>query len=257
MKINFMDGNRFRGERLDSKSKLSRNNLLEHLARYNLVKGEKDFIILDIGCGTGHGSNLLARSFKSVYGVDISQDAIDYAKKNWQRNNITFNVGSGTEIPFNKNTFNITIAFEVFEHIKDWKKFLSEIKRVTKRNGKVYISTPNKDVYSRGTKRPINPHHFFEMTEKQFRKALGSYFQIDKFLGQRTPVYNDHWIWKTVDPLLSAFKNVIPYKMNNIIKLKIINWIKPELEQKDVVFSDNKKWIKGSRQMVGICINNR
>lgn len=252
-----MDENRFKGERLDSKSKLSKNNLLEHLARYNLVKGEKVFTILDIGCGTGHGSELLARSFKRVYGIDISQEAIDYAKKNWQRENITFSVGSGTQIPFRKNTFDITVAFEVFEHIKDWNKFLSELKRVTKRNGTIYISTPNKDIYSPGTRKPINPHHFFEMTEKQFKKALGSYFQIDQFLGQRTPVYNDHWIWKIVDPLLIIFKSIIPYKINNTIKLRIINWIKPELETSDIVFLRNPVGVKRSRVMVAICINKK
>ena len=252
-----MDENKFKGERLDSKSKLSRNNLLEHLARYNLVKGEKDSNILDIGCGTGYGSDLLAKSFGGVYGVDISQDAIDYAKKNWQRENIMFSIGSGTEIPFKQNTFDITVAFEVFEHIKDWSKFLSELKRVTKRNGMIYISTPNKNIYSPGTKKPINPHHFFEMTEDQFRKALDSYFRIDQFLGQRTPVYNDHWIWKIVDPLLFAFRQIIPYKINNTIKLKIINWIKPELEYSDIVFSDNAKDIERSRVMVALCINKK
>lgn len=252
-----MDGNRFKGERLDSKSKLSKNNLLEHLARYKLVNGKKDSNILDIGCGTGYGSELLSRSFKRVYGVDISQDAIDYAKKNWQRENITFSVGSGTEMPFKNNAFDIAVAFEVFEHIKNWNKFLSEIKRVTKKNGTIYISTPNKDIYSPGTKKPINPHHFFEMTEKQFKKALEGYFLIDQFLGQRTPIYNDHWIWKIIDPLLLVFKSIIPYKMNNTIKLRIINWIKPELEASDIVFLRSAADIKRSRVMVAICANKK
>lgn len=252
-----MDENIFGGERIDSKSKLSKNNLLEHLARYNLVNGKRDSIVLDIGCGTGYGSNLISAHFKRVYGVDISHEAINYAKKNWKSKNISFIVGSGTDIPFRNDTFDIVIAFEVFEHIKDWRKFLLEIKRVTKKNGKIYISTPNKDIYSRGLKEPINPHHFFEMTENQFKKAIGAYFQIYKFLGQRTPVYNDHWIWKIVDPLLFTFKKMIPYKMNNTIKLMIINWIKPELEQEDIIFSDNRAWIKKSRQMIGICINKK
>lgn len=252
-----MDQNRFEGERLDSKSNLSKNNLLEHLARYKLVIGEKDSIVLDIGCGSGHGSNVLSKRFKKIYGVDVSQEAIDYAKRNWQKKNIRFTVGSGTEIPFKENTFDVAVAFEVFEHIKDWRKFLLEIKRVTKESGKIYISTPNKNVYSPGTKKPINPHHFFEMTENQFREALSSYFQIDQLLGQRTPAYNDHWIWKIVDPLFFIFKNIIPYGMNNTIKLKIINWIKPDLDLKNIIFDSNKEWIKKSRQMLAICSNKK
>lgn len=252
-----MDENRFEGERLDSKSKLSKNNLLEHLVRYKLVNGKKNYIVLDVGCGTGHGSYLLSGKFKKIYAVDSSEDAIIYAKKNWQRKNIDFMVGSGTDIPFKKDTFDITVAFEVFEHIQDWRKFLSEIRRVTKKNGKIFISTPNKNIYSKGLKKPVNPHHFFEMTERQFKKALTSMFKIDKFMGQRTPVYNDHWIWKIIDPLLLNFKNIIPYRVNNTIKLKIINWIKPELEESDVVFLDDPIAIKKSRVMVAICSNRK
>ncbi len=252
-----MEENKFKGERLVAKSQVSKNVLIEHLARYRLVKGSKESIVLDIGCGTGAGSNILAKNFKRVYGVDISSDSIEYCKKNWKRKNISFLVGSGTDIPFPANTFDILAAFEVFEHIKDWKKFLSELKRVTKIHGKIYISTPNKDVYSPGTKKSINPYHFFEMTEKQFKKALSKDFKIDSFLGQRTPIYNDHWIWKIVDPFLFTFHGILPFKFHKALKFKIVNWIKPELSLKDIIFSDQQDWVKKSRQIVAICINNK
>ncbi len=247
--------NRFGGERLDSKSQLSKNNLLEHLARYGLAEGNNDQTVLDIGCGSGHGSNLLAGKFKKVFGVDVSAEAIEYAKKNWQLNNIEFAVGSGTEIPFPGGQFDIVVAYEVFEHICDWQKFLSEIKRVLKPGGLVYISTPNKTLYSPGTKKPINPHHCFEMTIPEFKNALEKFFTIEKFYGQRTPVYNDHIIWKFVNPILFTFKKIIPYKWNNTLKLKIINWIKPELDSADIVFKTDEPWVNNSRFMVAVCKN--
>lgn len=252
-----MDENRFAGERLDSKSQLSKNNLLEHLARYKLVKGATQLIALDIGCGSGHGSFELAKRFKKIYGVDVSSDAIRYARKHWHKKNIIYRVGSGTAVPFKENTFDVTVAFEVFEHIKDWKHFLLELKRVTKKNGYIYISTPNKEVYSKGTKKPINPHHFFEMTPRQFINALQSVFTLKTLLGQRTPIYNDHWIWKIIDPILFLLKDLIPYKLNNTIKLKIINMIKPTLEPSDIVFLEGSKDIQNSRVMVAICTNNK
>lgn len=252
-----MKKNSFKGERIEAKSEISKNNLVEHLARYKIVGGSKDSIVLDIGCGTGAGTNILAKSFKKAYGVDLAPDAIEYSKKYWNKKNISFTVGSGTDIPFPANTFDTVAAFEVFEHIKEWGKFLSELKRVTKRNGKIYISTPNKDIHSPGTKKPINPYHFFEMTEKEFRKALNKYFVIDSFLGQRTPVYNDHWIWKIVDPFLLTFHKVLPYKFDKTLKFIVMNWIKPELLPNDVVFSDDPNWVKKSRQMVAVCINSK
>lgn len=249
--------NRFGGERLDSKSALSRNNLLEHLIRYEFVQGDINKVVLDIGCGSGHGSNTLSKKFKTVHGVDISQDAIDYAKSNWQQPNIIFQTGDSLNIPFPDNTFDVVVAFEVFEHLTDWNRFLAEIKRVLKSDGLVYISTPNKTLYSPGTKKPINPHHIFEMTIPEFREALLSYYKIENIYGQRTPVYNDHWIWKVVNPILFAGKHIIPYKWNNTLKLKIINWIKPVLDPEDIILNADPKWLERSRFMVAVCRNNK
>lgn len=245
--------NKFGGERLESKSSLSRNNLLEHLARYDLLPVDKTLTILDIGCGAGHGSERLSKKYKKVYGVDISEDAIKYAKENWSQSNIEFKVGSALEIPFTDNYFDVVAAFEVFEHLDDWRKFLEEIKRVLKPGGMVYISTPNKDLYSPGTKKPINPHHVFEMTIPEFKSALKEFFILENFYGQRTPVYNDHFIWKIVNPILFTFKKIIPYKVNNTFKLKVINWIKPNLDENDIVISDKEDWVKRSRFVIGLC----
>ncbi len=252
-----MSQNRFGGERLDSKSQLSKNNLLEHLARYRLVEGVPAGTVLDIGCGSGHGSFVLADKFSAVKGVDVSAEALDYARQNWNNAKIEYKQGSGTEIPFPDSSFDVVVAYEVFEHICDWKRFLSEIKRVLKPGGLVYISTPNKTLYSPGTKQPINPHHCFEMTISEFKEALGGFFAIDTFYGQRTPVYNDHWVWYLVNPILYSFRKVIPYKWNNSLKLKLINWIKPELEEKDIVFGTQESWVVRSRFMVAVCSNHK
>lgn len=249
--------NQFGGERLDSKSALAKNNLLEHIIRYDFVTGNPEHVVLDIGCGSGHGSNTLAKKFKKVHGVDVAQEAIDYAKAHWQEPNIEFSIGDSMNMPFADNTFDVVVAFEVFEHLTDWRKFLSEIKRVLKPNGIVYLSTPNKTLYSPGTKKPINPHHVFEMTIPEFRSALSEYFTLLSLYGQRTPVYNDHFIWNIVNPILFTFKKIIPYKVNNTIKLKIINWIKPELEAADIILKDDPAWLERSRFMVAVCTNNK
>jgi ubiquinone/menaquinone biosynthesis C-methylase UbiE len=251
------DENRFGGERLDSKSSLAKNNLLEHLIRYKFVIGDPEQVVLDIGCGSGHGSHTLASKFKEVYAVDISEEAISYAKKYWNLPNIKFTIGDSLSIPFPEDKFDVVVAFEVFEHLTDWKKFLLEIKRVLKPTGKLYISTPNKTLYSPGTKKPINPHHIFEMTIPEFESALSEYFNVESIYGQRTPIYNDHWIWGLVNPVLFTFKSIIPYRVNNTLKLKIINWIKPELEESDIVLDDDPNWLKRSRFMVGVCLNNK
>jgi len=211
--------------------------------------------VLDIGCGGGHGSNILSERFEKVYGMDVSLDAIDYAKRNWQKPNINFCVGSGTSISFSDQSFDVVVAFEVFEHIENWRDFLKEIKRVAKKDAAVYISTPNKDLYSPGTKKPINPFHFFEMTIQEFSAAMNEFFCLETLYGQRTPVYNDHWIWKIANPLFKLLKIVGGYKLINTLKLTIINWIKPQLAMEDVVFSKEIDFVKKSRFLVAVCKN--
>ncbi len=249
--------NRFGGERLDSKSSLAQNNLLEHIIRYTFVTGDLQHSVLDIGCGSGHGSSTLATKFKEVHAVDISTEAIDYAKEHWQLPNIHFQTGDSLAMSFKENSFDVVVAFEVFEHLTDWRTFLSEIKRVLKPGGLLYISTPNKTLYSPGTKKPINPHHVFEMTIPEFKSALNEFFVLRTMYGQRTPVYNDHWIWSMVNPILFTFKSIIPYKVNNTLKLRIINRIKPVLEESDIVLKDDPSWLEQSRFMLGVCVNKK
>lgn len=253
-----MEQNKFGGERLDSKSNLARNNLVEHLARYNLVSGNPESVVLDIGCGSGHGSNNLSGRFKKIYGVDIAPEAIDYAKENWSAPNVEFLLGSGTSIPFEDNFFDIAVALEVFEHVQDWRKFLSEIKRVVKNDSLVFISTPNREVYSPGAKvgqKPNNPYHFFELSVAEFKNTLSEFFVIEKFYGQRTPVYNDLWFWPILNPILLGLRRlkIISYKLSNTIKLNIINWVKPVLGPSDTVFYTDAENIEKSRFIMAVC----
>lgn len=47
-------------------------------------------VCLDVGCGDGFAANLISRKAKKIYAIDISQEAIDVAKKRYQNKNIHF-----------------------------------------------------------------------------------------------------------------------------------------------------------------------
>ena len=65
-------------------NKMSRDSEIEHYHRYTaagfLIKG---LSVLDAACGTGFGSDILARSAAHVTGIDISSEAIEYAQGNY------------------------------------------------------------------------------------------------------------------------------------------------------------------------------
>lgn len=102
--------------------------------------------VLDIGCGDGWIEKmLLEKGAKRVDGIDISSEVIKKAKKR-RLKKVTYQVGDAISIPFNKNTFDAVVAFEVLEHIPPHgeAKMFSEVFRVLKPGGDFFLSTPHK-----------------------------------------------------------------------------------------------------------------
>lgn len=150
-----------------------------HIARYNFVVPfiKNRDILLDIPCGSGYGTNILAKEAKSVFGVDIHAGAIQHAKEFFQLSNVEFLEGD-MENTLNLKTekFDTVVSFEGIEHIKNQKVFLKNIKNLLKRDGLLIISTPRKPHGS--------PHHTVEFSLDEFKEILSEQFIIEKMFGQ-------------------------------------------------------------------------
>lgn len=155
------------------------------LTRYQLAaQYAQDKVILDAGCGSGYGSEELAKAgAKKVYGVDLVPDSIVYSRIQHHHQNLVFRQGDLTNLDFPGNFFDLICAFEVVEHIKDYPKALAEFYRILKPGGLLIISTPNKAVYSPDTKKPFYPFHYYEFYLNDLKKMLKN-FQIKKLQGQ-------------------------------------------------------------------------
>ena len=161
----------------------------EHVARYALARkyaeGQR---VLDIGCGTGYGAADLSRSATSVVGLDCSEEAIRYARAHYPVANLSFVPGSGSELPFASESFDLVTTFEVIEHLVNWRDLLSEVRRVIRPNGLVIISTPNREYYaeSRRLEGP-NPFHHHEFEADEFVSELSAFFpNVSLLLQNRT-----------------------------------------------------------------------
>lgn len=133
-----------------------KKNLLQnywHRKRFSEVNRYLEKIqatqILDIGCHGGIFTYLIFKKFKNakVYGVDISEKAIYYAKKKY--NNIKFMVARGENLPFSSNKFDFVTCFEVLEHVENPKKVLANIKRVSKKDANLLIIVPTENLLFR------------------------------------------------------------------------------------------------------------
>jgi 2-polyprenyl-3-methyl-5-hydroxy-6-metoxy-1,4-benzoquinol methylase len=161
-------------------------NFQLHYASYhfcrNFVEGKR---VLDLGCGAGYGTNYLATRAASVVGVDISADAIGYARNRYSRGNLYFGIMDACNTAFLDNTFDIVSSLEVMEHLKDHRKYLFEIKRVLKPAGILLLSTPNRIVsLKQGGSVTVNPYHIKEFTPQELQGLLGEYFSGVEIFGQ-------------------------------------------------------------------------
>lgn len=148
--------------------------LNEHMARYawarQLAAGAR---VLDAGCGAGYGSAELAREAREVTGIDIAEEAIAYAREHYRLPNLQFEEASCTAIPARESAFDLVVAFEVIEHLKEWSEFLLEARRVLAPQGMFVVSTPNRVYYAEARReRGPNPFHAHEFDLKEFREAL-------------------------------------------------------------------------------------
>lgn len=116
-----------------------------HIKRYKHAQKKVSGAVLDIGCGYGYGSYYISQSDKvnKVIGLDIVEEEILHAKKNYKGDKCDFICADALDLPFSDNYFDYIVSFENIEHVKDYNKYLEEIKRVLKPNGNLLLSTPN------------------------------------------------------------------------------------------------------------------
>jgi demethylmenaquinone methyltransferase/2-methoxy-6-polyprenyl-1,4-benzoquinol methylase len=101
----------------------------------------QDSKILDICTGTGEQALEFGKQGYEVIGIDLSEEMLKIAKRKNKYKNVKFEIGDATNIPFQSNSFDIScISFGLHEMPKEIiERALSEIKRVTKFDGKIII----------------------------------------------------------------------------------------------------------------------
>ena len=131
--------------------------------------------VLDLGCGARQGPYFLTGTAKHVSGVDVSLEAVEFLKKNYQAPNLDFYQMDAVELKFQDSTFDVIVSFEVIEHIVDFRRYLREIARVLKPGGIVVLSTPNREKVSPDGQAGIRGH-IREFSAEEFRKLLSAHF---------------------------------------------------------------------------------
>jgi len=141
--------------------------------------------ILDLGCGNGEKAHYIGKLGFNVVGIDASEEAINYAKKNFPA--VKFYKKDALSTKFKENSFDAIISIAVFHCFleKDRKKYIKEINRILKKRGLIFqLVLSYKDETMKSGKEIENntflqklgtPFHLFT------KKELEEYFHNFKF----------------------------------------------------------------------------
>jgi SAM-dependent methyltransferase len=160
----------------------------EHWHRYafarQFVAGRRT---LDVACGEGYGSALLATAAASVIGVDVAADVVAHARERYRdRPNLRFEAGSAARLPLPDASVEAVVSFETIEHLprEDQPRMIAEIARVLADDGVLVLSAPNPVEYSQ--KRDYrNPFHIYEPSRAEIDAMLEGSFPARRWYRQR------------------------------------------------------------------------
>jgi SAM-dependent methyltransferase len=166
----------------------------EHWHRYlfaaPLATGRR---ALDVACGEGYGSALLARSAAHVTGIDIAAEAIAHARARYRaRPNLEFRQGDCAALPLTEASFDVVVSFETIEHVAAQQAFVAEVRRVLAPGGLFVLSCPNKVEYAdkRGL---VNAFHIRELYRDELAALLAPHFPHMTWYGQRPGFFSVVW----------------------------------------------------------------
>lgn len=186
----------------------------EEILRWNIIekfihniidknKNEK-LVILDLGCGRGWLSNLLS-GYGEVKGVEPIKPVVEYAKQLFSNLDISCGTSKTLLKQGFKEKFDLVVASEVIEHIKDnfKKEFVQDIRALLKPGGYTIITTPRKESETEW-KKHINPNQPIEnwitesiledlFVKEGFTKRKFDRFSIPPLIG--VPAIEIYQLW--------------------------------------------------------------
>jgi 2-polyprenyl-3-methyl-5-hydroxy-6-metoxy-1,4-benzoquinol methylase len=113
---------------------------LEFLSRTDLLKPNDK--ILEIGCGIGSVVFEMSKKGYDIIGIDLSREVIEYGRKKY--GDIRLEVQPAEALPYDDESFDVVLSFDLLEHIARVDRHISEVHRVLRKDGFYLFQTPNK-----------------------------------------------------------------------------------------------------------------
>jgi SAM-dependent methyltransferase len=158
---------------------------LRHLAAYHLAATK--FVdrgpVLELGSNLGYGAAFFS-SVSPYLGIDLNVGDCRLAAREIAA--AFFVGGDCLELPIRSGAVRAVLSFQVIEHVDDH-RFLAEICRVLRPDGRVLLTTPNRALRLLPFQHPWNPEHLREYSHRSLQKLLGKHFADVTIMGLVAP----------------------------------------------------------------------
>lgn len=138
----------------------------EYIIQSGIVEGKN---VLDVGCGYGYGTMILAKSAKNILGIDpiLGKNAkMAYMECYRPRKAVQIDFMECDIFDFKPNiTFDVAVAVEVFEHVPDPVAFIERLAEISE---EIFLTTP----LAQETAPTRNPEHVNEYTNEDFLSVI-------------------------------------------------------------------------------------
>jgi ubiquinone/menaquinone biosynthesis C-methylase UbiE len=198
---------------------------LPKLVDFSSFRGQR---LLEVGCGIGTDLVRFAKGGARVTGLDLSQTAIDLARKNFEMNGVTadeLRVGNGEALPYGDATFDVVYGHGVVQYTADAPQLIRECHRVLKPGGTAIFMVYNRVSWLNALSKVMKvalEHEDAPVLKKysiaEFRELLKP-FADTRIVPERFPVKSRlHKGWKGV-----AFNTMFVGTFNALPR----SWVRP------------------------------
>jgi SAM-dependent methyltransferase len=126
--------------------------------------------VLEVGCGEGYGTALLAAAADRILGVDYDAQTVTHACRTYPE--ASFIRANLAALPVGSGAVEVVATLQVIEHVWNHPEFVRECLRVLRPGGLLLVTTPNRLTFSPGLEGPVNPFHTHEFTAAELVDLL-------------------------------------------------------------------------------------